>query len=86
MKKIIAMALVFVLVFVLTACTASTSESELERNPFKGRFTRYYVSMTDDVLVDNATGVCYLIRAWGESVAVTVMLDADGSPLIYKED
>lgn len=86
MKKIIALALVFALVLILTACTATPSESEPERNPFDGRFTEYYVGYQQDVIVDNVTGVCYLWMNQHQEGGLCVMLDADGCPLIYKED
>lgn len=86
MKKIITMALVFALVLVLTACTATPSESEPEYNPFKGRFTEYDAGYEADVIVDNVTGVCYLWMNQHQEGGLCVMLDADGCPLIYKED
>lgn len=86
MKKIIALALVFTLVLALTACAASPSENELEYNPFKGRIAGYAAGYGAEVLVDNVTGVCYLYRSTGYSGDLTVMLDADGNPLIYKEE
>lgn len=86
MKKIIALVLVFALVLALTACTATTAEGGVQRNPFDDRFTKYSASFSNAVFVDNVTGVCYLWRASGYSGGLTVMLDADGSPLIYKED
>ena len=86
MKKIIALALVFTLVLALTACAASPSENEPEYNPFKGRLTEYAAGYGTKVFVDNVTGVCYLYRAAGYGGVLTVMLDADGNPLIYKEE
>ena len=86
MKKIIALALVFALVLILTTCTATPSESEPEYNPFKDRFTEYHAGDDADVIVDNMTGVCYLWKNQYQEGGLCVMLDADGSPLIYKED
>ena len=86
MKKITALALVFALVLILTACTATPSESEPEYNPFEGRFIEYHAGDSADVIVDKMTGVCYLWENQHQEGGLTVMLDADGSPLIYKED
>ena len=86
MKKITALALVFTLVLALTACAATPSENEPEYNPFKGRLAEYGVGFNTEVLVDNVTGVCYLYRAAGYGGVLTVMLDADGNTLIYKEE
>lgn len=86
MKKIIALALVFALVLALTACTVSPSEGEPARNPFKDRFDSYNAGWSTAVFVDRVTGVCYLYRAASYGGGLTVMLDADGSPLIYKEE
>lgn len=86
MKKIIALVLVCALVLALTACTATTSEGEQEYNPFKGRFVRYNAGYFEDVIVDTVTGVCYLWRSQAYQGGLAVMLDADGNPLIFKED
>lgn len=86
MKKIIALALVFALVLALTACTATNSKSEPKYNPFDGRFVRYNAGYFEDVIVDTVTGVCYLWRSQSYQGGLSVMLDADGSPLIYKEE
>lgn len=86
MNKKIALALVLALAFVLTACTVTTSTSESTHNPFKNRFTRFTAGDRCNVFVDNVTGVCYLWRVAGYGGGMTVMLDADGSPLIYKEE
>ena len=86
MKKIIALVLVFALVLVLTACTAATSASEPEYNPFKDRFDSYKVETGMRVYVDRVTSVCYLWEKSGYGGGLTVMLDTDGSPLIYMEE
>lgn len=88
MKKLIAIALLISMVFLLTACTGGApTEGETGENPFgSGRFVSYSVGFYDDVYVDRVTGVCYLyVGSCRESGGLTVLLDADGKPLIYKE-
>lgn len=89
MKKIIAFVLVIAMLFVLTACTASSyQEEQPTKSPFRNRFDVYSVGYLNDVYVDRVTGVCYLFVNWGYQYGggLTVMVDANGSPLIYKEE
>ena len=39
-----------------------------------------------DIIVDTETGVMYLFRGAGYRGGLTVMVDADGKPLIYEGD
>ena len=67
----------------LTGCeNAALSD---EQNPFKDRFATLDVGSRVDVIVDTKTGVCYLYRAIGYGAGITVMLDTDGTPLLYDE-
>ena len=79
-RTLVAMLLVMLLVL-LTACSAS---STIEKSPFDGRMHRYYVDLGCAVYVDGVTGVCYLWKAEGYGGGITVMVDANGKPLIYK--
>lgn len=79
-RTLVAMLLVMLLVL-LSACSAS---STMEKSPFDGRMHRYPVDFCCNVYVDNVTGVCYLQYATGYGGGITVMVDANGKPLIYK--
>lgn len=82
MKKSTLVAMILVLLLVLlSACSAS---STMEKNPFDGRIHRYQVDLWYSVCVDNVTGVCYLQYVTGSGCDITVMVDANGKPLIYK--
>lgn len=81
MKKstLVAMMLVMLLVL-LSACSASN----VEVSPFRERMHHYYVDRGCAVYVDSVTGVCYLWKKDGYGGGITVMVDANGKPLIYK--
>lgn len=38
----------------------------------------------NEVLVDTQTGVQYLFHGYGESGGLTVLVDAEGRPLLYR--
>jgi hypothetical protein len=78
-RTLVAMMLVLLLVL-LSACSANVAEEE---SPFRGRMHRYPVDVGRNVYVDNVTGVCYFQCSTGGE-GITVMLDANGNPLIYK--
>ena len=40
---------------------------------------------TSEVIVDHATGVCYLWHHDGHAGGLTPLLDSDGKPVIYKD-
>lgn len=88
MKKIIA---IFIMVFVCYTIFAGCSKQSKTTtvNELNGRFT-----IIDDgnlgmgycnIIVDNETGVMYLFRGSMNRGGLTVMVDADGNPLIYSE-
>lgn len=84
MKKIVSMMMVMVmLAIVLTSCT---TESEAgEPNPFEDRFVECKASIVSTVIVDRVTGVCYIYRSVGYGAGMTVLMDIDGTPLLYEE-
>lgn len=95
MKKILSILIcVCILAFTFVAC-GSSNTSEVE-NESINRFylvDKFYI---DDpttisgekiayVLVDRHTNVCYLHTAVGNRCSMTVMLDADGKPILWEE-
>lgn len=87
MKKILTIIIcMFILAFALIGCgDTSTAEAKVEE------YNRFEViedatispSNYSYILVDDETGVCYLFVDGYEACTVTVMLDADGKPLIW---
>ena len=78
--------LVLVLVMLALVLTSCGTESEAgEPNPFADRFAECKASSVSTVIVDRLTGVCYIYRAVGYGAGMTVLLDTDGTPLLYEE-
>lgn len=50
----------------------------------RDRFDFYYIGNTDCVVVDTMTNVTYLYLRNGNGAAVTVLVDAEGKPLLYE--
>lgn len=80
-KRTLAAMLFIMLLVLLTACSVNIVE---EGSPFYGRMHRYQVDCGCNVYVDSVTGVCYLQYSYGYGGGITVMMDANGKPLIYK--
>ena len=74
---------IFVIAIILTSCSTTTVADE--PNPFNGRFAECDTSVYSTVIVDKLTGVCYIYRRVGYGAGMTVLLDADGTPLLYDE-
>ena len=83
--RIVSLMLVLVmLAIVLTGC--ATESKAGEHNPFEDRFAVVGANNnTINVIIDRTTGVCYLWRKSGYGAGMTVLLDADGTPLTYSE-
>ncbi len=60
------------------------------RNTDDKRFMRVYDqsgwTSTQYIWVDRETGVQYLVLTSGQGAGVTPLIDADGKPLLYKEE
>ncbi len=58
------------------------------KNNDEKRFERVYDqtgwTSNEYILVDRETGVQYLAVAIGQGAGLTVLVDADGKPLLYK--
>lgn len=72
MKKIFILLLLCVF---LTGCTAVSSYLDYE-----GRLVTIHTNAFYNIMVDTQTRVCYFKYASG----LSVMLDADGSPILYE--
>lgn len=80
MKRIAA-----VLLFLLTVSTfGGCSEEKVDNDNSGERFYLAIDGLYNDVYVDEETGVMYFYRKQGYSGGLTVMVDADGKPLIWE--
>ena len=89
MKRVLAIILlIMICCFMFVGCDRKndvTTTTELDRR-FK------IISDTNDglgycnIIVDTETGVMYLFRGAANRGGLTVMVDADGKPLIYEGD
>lgn len=82
--RVVSLILVLVIVTVLLASCGTTGETS-QPNPFAGRFAVYYINTYHKVIVDKETGVCYFWRDDYNCAGMTVMLNADGSPVMLGE-
>lgn len=88
MKKYVVFILVLILCLVLfTGCTITLSPSqngESNSNTLEDRFFRLERTSRWCIYVDRQTNVMYLYRNGGYLGGISVMLDADGKPLLYE--
>ena len=83
MKKIISIILVLMTCLVLF-CACDTTE-DTEEKPFKERFEIVsFAASSGMVVVDTETRVMYLFVKSGYGGGLTVMVDAEGNPLLYE--
>lgn len=89
MKKIKLLIAIALLTTVLFGCGERTiqNEAKKEQDSYNTYFIRISEEYGGDIIYDSRTGVQY----WRSSGAynngtLTVLVDADGKPLIYKEE
>ena len=83
--RVVSLILVLVMVAVLLASCSTTNEAS-QPNPFANRFEFFAAGFYRYVIVDKATGVCYLESVnGGHGPALTVLLNADGTPVTWEE-
>ena len=68
--------------FCFVACSSTTAEAV---EPDSAMFSKVYADSSLGLVVfcHNETGVMYLWRKGGYAGGLTIMVDADGKPLIY---
>lgn len=85
MEKIVRIKLLMLALLIVLALTGCAIESNAgEHNPFEDRFAKEYLGDYMYLIVDKITGVCYMAYIHNGS-GITVMHDADGTPLTYSE-
>lgn len=78
--KIILIILVLTsMLFILAGCTVESSAETEER------FIKIYREGNLKLYYDNETKVQYILVSNGYGTAMTVLLDAEGKPLLYEE-
>lgn len=78
---------VLIFVFSLTACGGSGEAADESTNRFYGVDKCFlHDEYIASILVDRETKVCYLYGSSGNRAFMTVLLDADGKPLIWEEE
>lgn len=89
MKRVLAVILlIMICCFMFVGCGRKndvTTTTELDRRFKIIRDTNDGLGYCD-IIVDTETGVMYLFRGAGYRGGLTVMVDADGKPLIYEGD
>lgn len=78
MKKL---AIMLALAISLSGCSGGNSNTEHENN---GRFRKVYADFLNVIYVDSETNVMYFWHSGGYSGGLTVMLNENGQPLIWK--
>ena len=85
MKKILSLILCLIILVCFSGC-----HSDYKENYKQSSAKRFIIveSLGSEyhIIVDKTTGVCYLHRHIQGGDGITVMLDADGKPLLYNLD
>lgn len=86
-KKIAIILIVAAAIMVLAACGKTIGTKAYQSSRFivaeVSRGAEYY---TETVFYDVETGVLYLGVRHGDQLAMTVLLNADGTPMLYKDN
>ena len=86
-KKLVLILIVAALIMSFAACGKRTGDKAYQSPRFKiaevSRGAEYY---TETVFYDIETGVLYLGVRHGDQLAMTVLLNADGTPMLYEDN
>lgn len=81
MKKL---AIMLALAISLSGCSGGNFNAEYENNENNGRFRKVYADFLNAIFVDSETNVMYFWHTGGYSGGLTVMVNENGQPLIWK--
>jgi hypothetical protein len=81
MKKL---AIMLALAIILSGCSGRNFNTEYENNENNGRFRKVYADFLNVIYVDSETNVMYFWHTGGYSGGLTVMVNENGQPLIWK--
>lgn len=69
---------------------AAMQAAQEEQERIAAQEERFYKAAVNggsgDIIVDSQTGVCYLWVTGGYKAGLTVLVDAEGNPVIWEED
>ena len=86
MKRCIAIMLACVLtMFILVGCNTVSKSREFDENATDYTFTRISSGSRMSIYKEDVTDVMYVVYHAGYKGGLTVMLDTDGTPLLYSE-
>ena len=78
MKKLV---IILALAISLSGCSGGNSNTEYENTE---RFRKVYAEFSNIIYVDSETNVMYFWHSGGSSGGLTVMVNENGQPLIWK--
>ena len=82
-KKILYLIITIMLMLTYVGCSTTPEEKEIHDRMKCVQQIDYRYALGYSIYVDTETNVMYLARAKG---GITVMLDADGKPLLWEEE
>ena len=86
MKKIVCLGLVLMIVFAFIGCSEQKSDNtETDNTETTDRFIKVYSDSTNRIFVDTETNVLYFWHYGGYSGGLSVMVDENGKPLLWKK-
>ena len=90
MKKILCLLMALIMIFTLASCIKKRGDNAYHSSRFivtsenQGARNNPFSYYTETVFYDKETGVMYLGVRSGSQLAMTVLLNADGTPMLYK--
>ena len=85
MKRLIAILLCLVMAVSLLAGCGAVEEADSDGFSVTGRFETVWSDYDDEIIVDTKTGVMYFYYDGYNAGGLTVMVDAEGNPLIWDD-
>ena len=90
MKKILCFLMALIMILTLASCIKKSGDNAYHSSRFivasenQGARNNPFSYYTETVFYDKETGVMYLGVRAGSQLAMTVLLNADGTPMLYK--
>ena len=81
MKKLFVITIILTMIMLLGCGLNSLGEKNIDVET--GRIKKVYGSQYEQIFVDTETSVMYLYEGLGYGGGLTVMVDADGRPLLW---
>ena len=90
MKKILCLLMALIMILTLASCIKKSGDNAYHSSRFivvsenQGARNNPFSYYTETVFYDKESGVMYLGVRSGSQLAMTVLLNADGTPMLYK--